>query len=311
MGMATTDMTGQVAIVTGGGRGLGRAHCLALSSLGASVIVNDLVPERAEAVVSEIENAGGRAIGSVESIGTPEGCRAIVQQALDAYGTVDAVVNNAGIMRNAMFEDQSPRILDEVLAVHILGPFFLTQAAWGTMSAKGYGRVVMVSSSSGLFSMQGNANYAAAKGGVYGLMKALAFEGRAHGIAVNALLPHAATDISENDPVPNFRDHQKAGIGEAMLERRIVEAVAPMVAWLCSPACSVSGEAFAAGCGRFARVFVGVAQGWVAPDAGTITADDVDAHLAQIRDLDGYEIPRDLYEEIEMMARAIGWATTP
>jgi len=322
--MTVVDLSGHVVIVTGAGRGLGRAHARLLSGLGASVVVNDLAREHAEAVAAEIEKDGGTAVTSSDSVADPAGGRAIVDLALAAFGTVDAVVNNAGFLRNADFEEQTPDTLTAQLNVHVAGPFFLTQAAWPIMRVKGYGRVVMTSSAGGLFAMSGQANYAAAKAAVYGLTKALAFEGREHGIFVNAVLPHADTGIRTHDPaiatdparadaerrwVARHGGHFKPGLREALRQARLPEAVAPLVAFLASPACRQTGEAYAAGCGRFARVFVGESSGWSAADPAAVGPDDVADHLDAIRATDDYRIPDDLYEEIEFMAEAAGlWA---
>ena len=309
--MTPISFDGQVVIVTGGGRGIGRGHCLDLARRGAAVVVNDMAPEHADAVVDEIHGAGGRAVPSYDSVATPEGAAAITATAVDAFGTVDAIVNNAGFMRNGWFEEQTGAMLDAVLDVHVKGAFFVTQAAWPVLREKGYGRVVMTSSAGGLFAMQGEANYAAAKAGLFGLTRALAHEGRPHGILVNAVLPHASTTITANDPVPGHTGSFKPGIREALQERRRPEAIAPIVSYLCSSAATVTGEAFAAGCGRFARVFVGETQGWVAPDLDHATAESVAEHLDEIRSLDGYAVPAHLYEEIELFARAMGWTEQP
>ena len=167
--MTPISFDGQVVIVTGGGRGIGRGHCLDLARRGAAVVVNDMAPEHADAVVDEINGAGGRGVPSYDSVATPEGATAIIATAVDAFGTVDAIVNNAGFMRNGWFEEQTRAMLDAVLDVHVKGAFFVTQAAWPVLREKGYGRIVMTSSAGGLFAMQGEANYAAAKAGLFGL----------------------------------------------------------------------------------------------------------------------------------------------
>jgi NAD(P)-dependent dehydrogenase (short-subunit alcohol dehydrogenase family) len=306
--MDNVSFDGQVAIVTGGGRGLGRSYCLDLARRGANVVVNDMAREHADAVVDEIGLAGGSAAASYESVTTPEGAAAIVGVALDRFGSIDAVINNAGFMRNGYFEDQTPAMLDAVLDVHVRGSFFVTQATWSIMREKRYGRVVMTSSAGGLFAMQGESNYAAAKAGVYGLVKALAFEGREHGILVNGVLPHAATTMTANDPVPGHQGAFQAGVSDALRPHRVPEAVAPLVGFLASAACTLTGEAYAAGSGRFARVFVGETPGWVAPRA-VVELEDVRDHLQEIRRQDGYAVPEHLYDEIELFARARGWAS--
>jgi NAD(P)-dependent dehydrogenase (short-subunit alcohol dehydrogenase family) len=296
----------QVAIVTGAGRGLGRAYALELARRGAAVVINDLAQEHAEATVADIEAAGGRAIASLSSVSDPASAQAIVDRTVEAFGTVDIVVNNAGIMRNGYFEDQTPESLRELLDVHIGGAFFVTRAAWPVLRAKRYGRIVMTSSAGGMFAMQGEANYAAAKAGVYGLAKALASEGEPHGIRVNVVLPMASTTIAAGDPVPGHAEKYPEGVAELLRPRRLTEAVAPLVTYLCSRDCALTGEAFSAGFGRYARVFVGETQGWVAPDAGAVTTEDVADHLDEVRDREGYVIPADIYDEVRLIAAALG-----
>jgi NAD(P)-dependent dehydrogenase (short-subunit alcohol dehydrogenase family) len=325
--MTTVSFADQVVIVTGAGRGIGRAHALEFARLGAAVVVNDRAAEHGDAVVAEIRSAGGSAVASYDSITASGGGAAIVRGALEVFGTVDAVVNNAGFLRNAYFGDQTPETLAAMLDVHVAGSFFLTQAAWPVFQAKGYGRVVMTSSAGGMFAMSGQANYAAAKAGVYGLAKALAFEGRRHGINVNTVLPHATTDIRRNDGdqtqdparaaaerawAEEHSANLKPGLREAMSTGRSPEAISPLVAYLASRDCQLSGEAFAAGCGRYARVFVGETNGWVAPDPRHVGVDDIAANIDAVRATDGYRIPANLYDEIELMATATGiWSPTP
>jgi NAD(P)-dependent dehydrogenase (short-subunit alcohol dehydrogenase family) len=304
--MDQVRLDGQVAIVTGAGRGLGRSHALELARRGAAVVINDIAPEHADSAVAEIHGAGGRAAASYDTVATPEGARAIVNTALDAFGTVDAVINNAGFMRNGYLEDLTSQGLKDLLGVHIEGSFYVTQAAWPTMREKGYGRVVMTSSAGGLFAMAGESNYAAAKGGCYGLMKALAFEGSLCGIKVNAILPMAATGIVEGDPVPDYEKFYPAEIGEFLAPLRTTEAVSPMVAYLASPACAVNSEAYSIGFGRFARVFVGETRGWVTPDLGTLSAEDIATHLDEIRDEREYSVPANIFDEVRWISTSLG-----
>jgi NAD(P)-dependent dehydrogenase (short-subunit alcohol dehydrogenase family) len=310
MSQTPIDLEGRVVIVTGAGRGLGRAYARALAHRGASVLVNDVASQHADEVVSEIEADGGFAAASYDTVATVDGARAIVQCAIRRFGRIDAVINNAGYMRNGYFEQMTAEKLDAMLDVHIRGSFFVTQAAWPRLRASGSGRVVMTSSSGGLFAMAGESNYAAAKAGVYGLCRALACEGRDHGICVNAVLPMAATTISAEDPVPGHADRYPPGLREALAPRRQAEAVAPLVVYLASAACAVNGEAFAAGFGRYARVFVGETPGWCAADPTRVAPEDVAERLAQIRELEGFSIPGDIYDEIRFIAATIGLAPT-
>jgi len=305
--MERISLNGQVVIVTGGGRGIGRAHCLEFARRGASVVVNDMAVEHADGVVAEVEAAGGAAVASYDSVATPEGAKDIVDIGVKAFGTVDVVVNNAGFMRNGYFEEQTPEMLDAILDVHVRGTFFVTQAAWPILREKQYGRVILTSSGGGMFAMQGEANYAAAKSAMYGLTKALAFEGEPDGILVNTILPSAQTTITLNDPVPGMEGRIDPGMRDALAGRRQPEAVSPFVAYLGSPACTVNGEAYLIGCGIFSRVFVGVTPGWVAPDADNIQIEDIVEHLDAIRAQDGYQVFENNFDKDQFMAATLGW----
>lgn len=294
---------GQVVIVTGAGQGLGREYALDLGRRGARVVVNDLAraddPEgsAADAVVREIVAAGGEAVASHDTVATPEGGAAIVARALDSFGTVDAVIHNAGVWRHKYYDDMTPDQLDPVLDVHLRGAFFVTQPAWSIMRAKGYGRIVLTSSSTGAFGRVAGSNYAAAKAAMLGLARALSLEGAEHGIMTNCILPVAP--FGNRGPVPAALSEQLGNAG-LTAEDAGPELVAPMVTYLASSACSVSGEAFSAGGGRFGRVFIAVADGWVAP-SGVATAEDIAAHLPEIGDLGHYAIPATSLEELRVI----------
>jgi NAD(P)-dependent dehydrogenase (short-subunit alcohol dehydrogenase family) len=291
----------QAVIVTGAGQGLGRAYALDLGRRGAMVVVNDVAglddPDgpAADQVVREIEAAGGRAVASYDSVATPEGGKAIVERALESFGTVDAIIHNAGVWRHEYFEAMTPDQLDPVLDVHLRGAFFVTQPAWSLMQAKGYGRIVLTSSSTGVFGRVRGTNYAAAKAAMLGLSRALSIEGAPHGIRSNCILPVAP--FRNRGPVPPELTQQLDSAGLSP-EDAGPELVAPMVVYLASSACSVSGEAFSAGGGRFGRVFIGVADGWVGPRDGSATAEDVEAHLAEIEDLSSYAMPATSLDEL-------------
>jgi NAD(P)-dependent dehydrogenase (short-subunit alcohol dehydrogenase family) len=309
--VAQVSLKDRVVIVTGSGAGLGRAYALDMARRGAAVVVNDLSRERADAVVTEIEGAGGRAAVSYDSVAEAEPAAAIVATALDAFGTLDAIVCNAGTMKNGYFEELGPGDLEAMLAVHVGGCWYPTQAAWPVFRGKGYGRIVLVSSAGGMWGLHGTANYAAAKGGVYGLGRALALEGREHGIHVNILLPGGATTITANSPVPDYAKHVRAEITEVVGARRQPEGVAPMVTYLASESCTVTGETFSAVGGRFARAFVAVTDGWLAEDPLAVTADDIAERFAQITDESHYEVPVSLVDEYENIVRRLGASTTP
>ena len=202
-----SDFEGRVAIVTGAGGGIGREHALELAQRGASVVVNDLGSDvrgeggsrLADAVVDEIRAAGGIATANYDSVADPAQAARIVTQAMDEFGTVDILINNAGILRNRTFKNTTLDDLTLVVQVHLLGTAYVTHAAWPVMYEKNYGRVVLTTSVSGIFGQFGQSAYAAAKMGMLGLMNALSLEGRAHGIRVNCLSPGADTRMTALD----------------------------------------------------------------------------------------------------------------
>src|SRR5215204_3401348 len=205
--MAELGFDGKVAIITGAGGGLGRQHALLLASRGALVVVNDLGGAvdgtgcdkgAAERVVDEIRSDGGEAVADTSSVATPEGGAAVVQTALDAFGRVDIVVNNAGILRDKSFHNMDPELMNPVFDVHLKGAFHVTQPAWVVMRAKGYGRIISTSSAAGIFGNFGQTNYGAAKMGLIGLTRVLAVEGARYGIQANVIAPLARTRMTED-----------------------------------------------------------------------------------------------------------------
>ncbi len=245
---------GQVAIVTGAGGGLGRVYALELAKRGASVVVNDLGGARdgtgegsarpADAVVQEIAAAGGEAVANYDSVATLEGGQAIVQTALDSFGKVDILINNAGILRDKSFAKMEPEMWEGVLAVHLQGAYNVTRPAFQAMKAQGYGRIVMTTSAAGLFGNFGQANYSAAKMGLIGLMNTLKLEGDKYNVKVNTVAPLAATRLTEDVMPPD------------MLEKLKPEFVAPLVLYLCAEQCAESGMILNAGGGFFGRAAV-------------------------------------------------------
>lgn len=305
-----SEFEGQVAIVTGGGRGLGRAYCLDLAARGAAVVVNDVGVDRdtdvalADQVVAEIHHRGGRAVAARESVTTAEGAQAIVDAALATFGSLEIVVNNAGFLRNNYFAELSDTQINEVLDVHLRAAFRVTQPAWRYMRERGYGRILLTSSAAGMLGLQGQANYASAKAGLFGLCKSLAIEGAPFGIRTNVLLPMAlgATAIAQQDPVPGWRENYDWDARRKLDGREGVDSVTPLVAYLVSRRCQVSGEAFSAVAGRYARVFVGVTRGWFAPDAHRVTMEDIEQHLDVIRDREDFTVPGTLIDEVRAVA---------
>ena len=203
-----SDFEGKVAIVTGAGNGLGRSHALAFASRGAKVVVNDLggsvhgdgASDAADEVIAEIKAAGGEAVANKASVSDRDGAKSIVDDAVAAFGTVDIVVNNAGILRDKSFKNMSLDEFDLVIDVHLRGSAYVTKFAWPIMYEKNWGRVVLTSSTSGIFGNFGQVNYAAAKMAMLGMMNALAIEGAGHNIRVNCLAPGAATRMTASVP---------------------------------------------------------------------------------------------------------------
>ncbi|MFE3029428.1 SDR family oxidoreductase [Nocardia tengchongensis] len=243
-------VTDRVIIVTGAGGGLGREYALLLAREGALVVVNDLGGARdgsgaghnmADAVVEEIRAAGGTAVANYDSVATEEGAKALVQTAIDSFGAVHGIVNNAGILRDMSFVKMTPEAFEAVQRVHLFGSFYVTHAAWPHFREQGFGRVVMATSTSGLYGNFGQANYGAAKMGLVGMMNTLAIEGRKYDITVNAVAPMAATRMTADIA------------SEAMLEKLPPAQVAPIVAHLMGEDCTDSGMVLVVGGGSVQR----------------------------------------------------------
>jgi NAD(P)-dependent dehydrogenase (short-subunit alcohol dehydrogenase family) len=301
------DFKGQVAVVTGAGRGLGRLYALEMARRGAAVVVNDLGSSSrgegadasvAEQTAKEIVDAGGKAVASHDSVGTPEGGESIIRAAIENFGRVDVVINNAGIFEFTPFEDLTPASWRKMLNVHVDGSFHVSQPAFRAMKAQGYGRFVFISSSAGMFGNPGNAHYGTAKAALVGLSNVLAIEGAAHGILANSVLPtgfsRMVTDSSgqkpdQTEPPPGFKEFREAIDPDLVM---------PLVVFLASRACTLTHQNFACCAGRYSRVFVGLAKGWLA-DAGTKPSiDDVAAHMAEIRSTEEFSVPAALFDEI-------------
>ena len=291
--MSQLTYDGKVAVITGAGGGLGRQHALLLASRGALVVVNDLGgtvdgsgadSSAAQKVVDEIRAAGGEAVANHDSVSTPEGGEGIIQTAVDAYGRVDIVINNAGILRDKTFHNMTPDLVDPVIDVHLKGAFNVTRPAWIRMREQGYGRIVSTSSAAGIFGNFGQANYGAAKMGLVGFSRVLAAEGAKYNIKANVIAPLALTRMTEN-------------LMGAVGDKLDPALVTPIVAWLSHEDCDVSGEIYSVGGGRVARVFIGETQGYFTPN---LSLEDIRDNWEQIRNTDGYQIPANLPEETAM-----------
>jgi NAD(P)-dependent dehydrogenase (short-subunit alcohol dehydrogenase family) len=290
--MADLGFDGRVAVITGAGRGLGRQHALLLASRGAQIVVNDLGSSvsgegdssgPAQATAKEIEDLGGVAVANTDSVVTPEGGRAIVAAAMEAFGRVDIVVNNAGIIRDKAFHNMTAELVGPVLDVHIEGAFNVTGPAWARMREQGYGRVVNTASASGLFGNFGQSSYAAAKMGLVGMTRVLANEGRKYNITANAIAPIASTRMTER----HMTGRQ---------DRLGPELISPVVAYLAHEDCAVTGEIYTVAGGHVARVFIGVTQGIF--EGFDLTPEAVRDKLNQIRDETGYYVPENPNDEI-------------
>lgn len=307
--MADISFDGQCVVITGAGGGLGRAYALEIARRGGAVVINDLggdvdgndpKPDMAAAVVAEITAAGGKAVPCYDTVSTREGAEAIAQAALSAYGRIDGLINNAGILRNAWFEDFVDEDLEALISTHLIGTFNVTRAVWPTMIKQGYGRVLFTSSAAGMFGNQMQAGYGAAKAGTVGLMNVLAQEGARHGILCNALLPTAHSRMAAKMDPGEFEPVMRhvAPYAHAMTP----EFVVPIVAYLVSAACCTSHDMYSVVGGRIARVFVGTTQGWLGPRDAPPSADEVAAHIDTIRDLDrGLYVPASLIDEMRIV----------
>lgn len=276
--MSELRFDGRVAVITGGGRGLGRAHALLLASRGCKVVINDPGVSMAgdatdegpaEALVREIREAGGEAVANTDSVATPDGGEAIIQTALDAFGRIDILIHSAGNVRRAPLAEMTVDDWNAVIGVHLNGAFHVTRPAFARMLEQGYGRIVLTSSVNGVYSNRNVANYSAAKGGLIGLANTAAIEGFDHNVKANCILPAAVTRMSE-------------GVDTSKFPKMDPEMVAPVVGWLCHEKCDVTGEMLISAAGRVARAWTAESPGLYRPEW---TIEDVDAAMPVIRDM--------------------------
>ena len=284
---------GKVAIITGSGGGLGREHALMMASRGALVVVNDLGGAidgtgsdkgAAERVVDEIKAAGGDAVADANSVATVEGGAAIVQTALDAFGAIDIVVNNAGILRDKSFQNMTPDLWAPVVDVHLNGAYHVTSAAWPHMRDLNYGRVVSTASGAGIFGSFGQANYGAAKMALVGFSRVLAVEGAKYNIKANVIAPVAKTRMTEDLLGP---------LGDKLAPRY----VAPVVTYLAHEICQPTGRVFSVGGGRVAEIFIGEGPGYTDPE---LSPELISENWNAVTNRDEYKVPAQMSEEVGM-----------
>jgi NAD(P)-dependent dehydrogenase (short-subunit alcohol dehydrogenase family) len=275
------SLEGRVALVTGAGAGLGRAYALALARRGAHVVVNDISGAAAAAVAAEITAGGREACVDTHSVADVSGAPAAVETALAEFGQIDVVVANAGTTHFTLIDDTDLGIFAAQYAVHAQGAFLVAQRAYRAMSARDYGRLVFVSSATGLLGRKAGVAYAAAKAAVIGLMNVFALEGSAHNVLANAVMPVARTGIM--DGATGSRD-LAGGPGVALDSPRLDPTfVAPLVVYLASEACQSTHGIYSAVAGRFTRVGVAVGRGWRSAGGATApSVDDIAAHWSEI-----------------------------
>ncbi len=282
--MSEVRFDGRVAVVTGAGGGLGRAYALLLASRGAKVVVNDLGgsfdgvgadTRAAQIVVDEIKAAGGEAVPSYDSVADPESAEKIIQTAVDAFGKVDILINNAGILRDKSLLKMSLEDYRLVMSVHMDGTFFCTKAAFPIMRENNYGRIVSTASGTGVYGNFGQANYGAAKMGIVGFMGCVKQEGAKYNILANIVVPQAGTRMTATVMPPN------------VVEKLKPDYVAPIVAWLASEQCNVTGQLYMAGAGYFSRSAIVEGPGVFLDPDKDISIEAVMEKLPQIQSLEG------------------------
>jgi NAD(P)-dependent dehydrogenase (short-subunit alcohol dehydrogenase family) len=290
---------GKVAIITGSGGGLGREHALLLASRGALVVVNDLGGAidgtgsdkgAAERVVDEIKAAGGEAVADTNSVATPEGGAAIVQTALDAFGRIDIVVNNAGILRDKSFHNMTGELWGPVIDVHLHGAYHVLSAAWPKMREQSYGRVISTTSGAGVFGAFGQANYASAKMGLVGLTRVLAVEGAKYNIKANAIAPVARTRMTEELLGP-------------LADKVEARFVSPIVTYLAHESCQATGRIFSAAGGRVAEIFIGEGPGFFDPE---LSPESIAANWDAVTNRDTFDVPTQMPDEIALYIKTLG-----
>ncbi|MGV9802160.1 SDR family NAD(P)-dependent oxidoreductase [Mycobacterium sp. NPDC003449] len=274
----------RVVVITGAGNGLGRAYAHLLAARGARVVVNDIgvaadenlgAASAAEVVAAEITRSGGTAVADHSDISTPNGGRAVVQKALDTFGSLDVLINNAGILRDGTLHKMTQDSFDSVVSVHLRGAFCVSQPAFAHMRENGHGRIVNTTSAAGLYGNFGQVNYSSAKMGLVGMTRSIAAEGSKHDIKANVIAPVSISRLTE-------------GLMSEAMSRLSPEQVAPVVAYLAHESCRLSGRVLSAYGGQVKSVFIAETRGFSAED---LTVEDVAANLDRILDQTGFTVP--------------------
>jgi NAD(P)-dependent dehydrogenase (short-subunit alcohol dehydrogenase family) len=307
----------QVAVVTGAGGGLGKQYALLLASRGARVVVNDTGGsvtgtgsnlDAANAAAEDIRRQGGEAVADTNSVTSPQGGQAIIDTAVRAWGRLDIVINNAGIVCDAPFEDMTADRLEPLLDVHLRGAFYVTRPAWKVMREQRYGRIVNTCSAAGILGAERMSNYGAAKTGLIGLTRVLAAEGADHNIKVNAIAPIAYTRMLAHsmDSAGRPDDPSAQAIFDDLaaqyLQKLDPALVAPVVAFLAHRDCPASGEIYTVGAGHVARFFIGRTKGFYSP---ALSMEAIRDHFTEIRDDTDYTVPGGPAEEMSELFATI------
>ena len=297
--MSDINFENKTVVVTGAGNGLGKAYAMEFAKRGANVVVNDIGGSvdgagsenaPADIVVEEIKSNGGSAFANYDSVATKEGGQSIIDTALNEFGSIHSVVNNAGILRDKSFANMTEKEFSLIIEVHLKGTYFVTQPAFKIMKENNYGRIVNVASPSGLFGNFGQTNYGAAKMGIVGLTNVLAIEGAKYNIKVNVIAPTAYTRMTE------------ALLPEDVGKLFSAELVTPMVTYLASEACEPTHEIFGVAAGRFARIGIITHEGYVNTEA---TAEDIAGNIEEIRTITDGTYPLSNEDELLLIQKAI------
>lgn len=283
------SLKGKTAVVTGAGRGLGKAYALKLASLGAKVVINDYSPAHnqtsspANDVAREIMESGGEAVVNYDNVATEEGGTGITKTAIESFGTIDILINNAGIIADRSFLKMDAESWNRVIDVHLNGAYYVTKPAFAVMKEKGYGRIVLTSSAAGIFGNFGQTNYCSAKMGLIGLMNSLKLESEKYNIKINTVAPLAKSQMTENL------------LPAEILEKMKPEYVAPIVMYLCSDRINESGGIYNAGFGFYNKVAISSGKGcYICGKDGEISVDDIAANWEAMSSMEDSSSYRDI-----------------